>query len=217
MKSFSLILATVLSLAVTPFVNATVTVSHVENATVGQFFTSGGVAVPLGGVTVGFFTSNPADASFAGPTPTIFDWATMLAAGWHDVREYSTSAPDWDFPIPVAGSASGIPIADLPANTQLYIVGFNAGTFNEANRALSFTGATEWAVAKDGLSPADLGTKVANLGSGGTTSLVTVLAGTANGINVNMTSIGAGPVPEPSRLILLGLGGMGLLFRRRRC
>jgi PEP-CTERM motif len=26
-----------------------------------------------------------------------------------------------------------------------------------------------------------------------------------------------GPVPEPSRLILLGLGGMGLLLRRRRC
>jgi PEP-CTERM motif len=217
MKKLVKTLAFAVGLSIAPTVKAVVTIGHVENATVGSFLTSGGLGIPVGGVSVGFFTSNPTDAAFG---TTINSWADLLAAGYTDVRSIPgasmTAGFDWDYPIPIGGSEINIPIASLPAGTQLYVAAFNAGTYNLATPASSFGGATEWAIVKDtsNLSPADNGTKSILLN---TAVGPEILTGTDNGVNVNMTSLGAGPIPEPSRMVLLCLGGMGLLFRRRRC
>ena len=55
---------------------------------------------------------------------------------------------------------------------------------------------------------------------GGTINLIfqTTAAGgsQSNSLGTASYTIGA-PIPEPSRLVLLGLGGLGVFFRRRRC
>lgn len=203
-------------LAAAPVLRASVTIAHVENGTVGNFLDSGGASLTGGAVSIGVFSSAPLDSAFG---TTINSWADLLAAGYTDVRNLSGATPsslDWDFPT-IGGSVTSISIASLPANTQLYVVAFNSGTYNTATPASSFAGATQWAVVKDNsnLSPADLGTKSVLLNTA--VGSAEILRGTDNGVNVNMTSLSAGPVPEPSRLMLLGLAGLGLVFRRRRC
>jgi PEP-CTERM motif len=212
MKTFYSSLVAVLLTFASPGLNAAVSVAT-SAPTFGTIFTSTGAVVATGGESVGFFTSAVADGAFG---TTINSWADLLAAGWKDVRTLPgvslSGSFDWDFPTPIGGTVSNIQLADLPTGTQLYVAAFNAGTFL-GNNASSFAGATEWAFIKDGLSPADLGTRSITINSASNVALI----GTDTGSNVNMAPLSAGPVPEPSRLILLGLGGMGLLFRRRRC
>ena len=198
------------SLSFAGLASAAVSVGHVENATVGQFLTSAGAVPTAGGVTVGIFTST-APSSFSGIT----SYADLVAAGYVDVRSMSGASfagLDWDFPgtpNAASGTVSGISLSSLPAGTQIYVFGFNGGTF-----ANGFAGSTEFAAVKDDANtgPTDLGSESVLLSSASGTG--EILFGTDNGVNVNMASLTA--VPEPSRAVLLGLGAVGLMIRRRR-
>lgn len=186
--------------------NAAVTIAHTENATVGAFLSSSGAALTSGGVAVGIFTSTE-PASFSG----IASYADLVSAGFKEVRTFAGATQaggfDLDNPAPVSGTMQNIALADLPAGTQLWLFAFDGG-----NYANGFTGSTEWAVIKDTvdhLSGADLSTKVLllNTVAGGD-----IKFGTDNGNNVNMVGL----APEPSRALLLGIGALGFMMRRRR-
>jgi len=216
MKKYIHTLAIAVVLAVTPALHASVTISHADSGTTGVFQSSTGATLLAGGLSIGFFTTNggagPSNSAFG---TTIVDWASMLSSGWHDVREFSASNPDWNYPTPVAGSVASIPIGSLPAGDQLYLVCFNAGSYNISTPSQSFVGATEWGVAKDGLSPADLGTKTVNLSVSSVFS-VTPLEGTQSGVNMNLTPLV--PVPEPTTValgVLAGFAGLGVRRRQR--
>jgi hypothetical protein len=209
MKKFNSILSVALICFVGSASEAAVTVGHVQNSGAGQILSSTGSAVTSGGVSIGIFTSAPLDSAFGS---TITDWASLLAAGYQDVRTLSGATLsvgfDWNFS-GIGGSVLNIGIGALPANTQLYVFAFNAGSF--INNASGFSGATEWAVIKDNasLSPPDLGTKNVIMSTAVGSEIV---IGTDNGVNVNMAAM----IPEPSRLGLLGLGLAGFSLRRRR-
>ena len=121
-----------------------------------------------------------------------------------------SSGFDWNFPLPVSGTVQNIPIGILPANTQLYLVAFNGGSFNTSTPSQSYLSASDWAVVKDNanVSPADLGTKTVILSTAvGSTE---VLVGTDSGVNVLVG------VPEPTTVafgVLLAFAG---LMRQRR-
>lgn len=195
--------------------NAAVSVFHIENAGSGQFFDTAGSALSAGGVSIGFFSGPaPSDSAFA----TMTGFSDLVAAGYVDVRSapgatLSGSPFDWDFPLSIGGTVQNIPIGTLPANTQLYVVAFNAGSFVSGNPSTSYAGATQWAVVKDGsnLSPADLGSRSVLLSNAVGAE---ILVGADNGVNVNMASLGA--VPEPSRALLGMIGLVALFVRRRR-
>jgi hypothetical protein len=202
----------------TSHLSAAVTVGHIENGTVGQFLTSSGGAVGAGGVSIGIFTDiggtpiTVADSVFN----TVTSFADLIALGYKDVRSLSgataAGGTDWAFPSPVSGSYNSIAISALPANTQLYLLAFDAGSYVAGTPGSSFSGATEWAVIKDTgshKSPSDLGTSSLLLN---TVISADILKGTDNGNNVNMVSF----VPEPSRALLGMIGFAGLMLRRRR-
>ncbi|MBL9182701.1 MAG: PEP-CTERM sorting domain-containing protein [Verrucomicrobiaceae bacterium] len=195
--------------------NAAVSVFHIENAGSGQFLDSAGSALTTGGVSIGFFSGPaPSDSAFT----TMSGFSDLVAAGYVDVRSapgatLSGSPFDWDFPLSIGGTVQNIPIGTLPANTQLYVIAFNAGSFVSGNPSTSYAGATQWAVVKDGsnTSPADLGSRSVLLSNAVGAE---VLVGLDNGVNVNMAALGA--VPEPSRALLGMIGLVALFVRRRR-
>ena len=215
MKKTTLAL-TLAAIAFAPSLKAAVSVGHPENAAIGFFFDSAGVALTAGGVSIGYFppASAPLDSAFG---TTITSWTTLLSAGYIDVRTVTgaqLSSPfNWNYPGTFGGTVINIPITSLPANTQLYEIAFGVGSYNIATPALSFAGSSQvsWAVVKDNanFSPADLGSKniLLNTAIGPTE----VLVGTDNGVNVNLSS-----VPEPTSVALGLLGGFGFLGRRRR-
>ena len=223
MKKTFHIFAIAAAFFLSPNLRAAVSIAHVENSTVGQFLSSSGGAA-TGAVSIGFFSSAVSDAAFG---TTITDWASLLAAGYIDVRTTAGATLgtgfDWDQPgiggtvqnVPFATTGSTPSASQLPQGTQLYIVAFNSGTFNTGTPASSFGGSSEWAVLKDGVGPANNLTRTSNL-----STITGILIGTDNSgsdFDVRMAPLGAAPIPEPSRLILLGLGGLGLVLRRRRC
>jgi len=128
------------------------------------------------------------------------------------------------FPINIGATVQNIPFASLPQNTQLYVFGFNAGTWDNTAKTATFGLATEWAAvsivgrstsADNWLSPADGGTKALNFAKlQASTAANDILVGSlgsaigTSGYNVIM-------IPEPSTASLL-LMGLGLLARKRR-
>lgn len=196
-------------------VNAAVNIGHVEaNAAVGQFLTSTGSLPADGGVMIGFFTSPVLDTAFS----TVTSYSDLLNLGgannFKDVRTLGgTGSPDWDFAGGLSGgTVSGIPIANLPQGTQLYLIAFNVGNF-----VSGFAGSTEWAVVKDtsNLSPADNITKSILLNTAAGAELI---QGTDNSVSdgsIRMASFGT-VVPEPSRALLGMIGLVALFVRRRR-
>ena len=144
-------------------------------------------------------------------------------AGYVDLRTIpgvtlSTSpAFNWDFPLPVAGNVSNIPLSILPGGTQLYVVAFDAGSFNTVTPSLSFLNSTQWAVVKDNanLAPAlDLQTKSVILSTAvGSTEII---AGTDNITNAN--NVNLAPIPEPTTFsvgVLMAFAGLGRQRRQR--
>jgi hypothetical protein len=223
MKKSTLALLITAVTASAPSLKAALAIGHVQASTAQFLNSAGGLLGAAGGISVGFFTTNPADTAFGN---TIIGWSDLLTAGYKDVRSLpgvTLSTPfDWDFPNPTSGTSGGtvsnINISNLPQNTQLYVIAFNAGSYNSGTPGLSFAGSTEWAVIKDNnnLSPADGASKSTVLSTAvGSTE---VLIGTDNGNNVNLAAIPA-PIPEPSTTaigVLLAATGLGARRRQRR-
>jgi len=212
---------------------AVVTIAHVENTTTGAFFTSAGTSLTTGEVSFGFFTNSLgvyaptiSQIQTIGAGATANAWSSILSLGWTDVRKLGTLGTGFDpaFPINIGATVQNIPFASLPQNTQLYVFGFNAGTWDNIAKTATFGLATEWAAvsivgrstsADNWLSPADGGTKALNFAKlQASTAANDILVGSlgsaigTSGYNVIM-------IPEPSTASLL-LMGLGLLARKRR-
>lgn len=206
--------------------SAAVNIGYVANGTVGGFLSSSSQQLTAGGVSVGWFTSDPTGSFWSSLSSTPSSaWSSILAAGYKDVREVGTLGAnfDWAFPTNLGGTVQNIPFATLPQNTRLYVIGFNNGTFATNNVAGAWAGATEYGVVsafghaiatQNFLSPADNGTKALSFSA--TTYALTssdVLKGTLSSSNaVSM-------VPEPSTYALLAMSGVGVagyVIRRRR-
>ncbi len=180
--------------------NAAVNIGYVANPTVGGFVSSSGGAISGGGVSVGYFGIG-SDAPSAA-------WSSILGAGFTDVRQVGTpgSSFDWNFPLNMGGTVTGIAFGTLPQNTQLYVIAFDGGSFDLATPANSWSGASEWGAvsAASFLSPADLGTKALNFGPATALTSSDVLKGSLQSATTVAT------VPEPSTYALVALGGMAL-------
>ena len=205
---------------------AVVNIGYVANNTVGGFVSSSSTPLSAGGVSVGWFSTAPSGSfwSSLSTTPSAA-WSSILSAGFTDLRQVGTQAAgfDWLFPTNLGGTVQSIPFATLPANTRLYVIGFNNGTFATNDVAGAWAGATEYGVvsafghitnSQNFLSPADNATKVINF-SASTTQLTSsdVLVGSL------ATSSTVAMVPEPSTYALLAMCGIGMAgyMIRRRC
>lgn len=213
---------------------AVVTIAHVENTTVGGFLTSAGTTVSAGEVSFGFFTNNL--STIYSPTITQIRnigsgapesaWDAILALGFNDVRKYGTLGAGFDaaFPLNIGATVQNIPFATLPANTQLYLFGFNAGSWNNTTKTASFGLASEWAAvsivgrstsADNWLSPADGGTKALNFAKlQSSTAASDILVGSL-GSAIGSTGYNVIMIPEPSIGSLLVVG-LALCARRRK-
>lgn len=214
---FFLLLSTLFVMEVTNY--AAVTIAN--NSSTGTFLSSTGAALTAGGISIGYFTgAAPSDSAIKALSPSTA-FAQLVAAGYVDLRNISGATQaggfDWSFPTPIGGTLQNIPIGSLPAGTQLYILGFNAGSYisgtqgTPSTTSTSFSSATEWAFIRDNLtvSPSDLGVGLIRIDNAVGAS--EVIVGTDNGSNVNLAA-----VPEPSRAILGIMGLLGLFIRRRR-
>lgn len=197
----------------------------------GAFLSSSGGTIAAGGISIGYFTGAAMSDSAIQALSPATAFSNLIANGFKDLRSQSGATAagavpadfDWNFN---NGALTGSNLGDIggtlaftvgaspnvPANTQLYIFAFDAGSFVGANPSSSFAGATSWAAVKDTsafLAPAsDLNSRNLRLASAiGPTE---VLVGVDDSQNIRLAAI-----PEPSRA-LLGMIGLGALFIRRR-
>ena len=224
MKTKVLALIAAVSTSTSAF--AAVNIGYVANSSVGGFLSSSSGQLSAGGVSVGFFSSDPTGSFWSSLSTTPSSaWSSILTAGYTDVRSVGTEGTpfDWLYPTNLGGTVQNIPFGTLPQNTRLYVIGFNGGTFATNNVAGAWAGATEYGVvsafghitnSQNFLSPADGGTKALNF-SATAVQLTSsdVLKGTLASANT------VAMVPEPSTYALLAMSGIGLagyVIRRRR-
>jgi hypothetical protein len=229
----------ILALAFSATSKAAVTIGYVGNAATGGFLVNGSTTafVSTGEVSVGFFKN--INGFFA---PTSTDWANILSGGvsnawsnlltlgYTDVRSVTgaTLGAGFDPSFSSTGTPTtnigmtiqNIPFASLPANTRMYVLGFNAGSWDNTAKTATFGSATQFGAvsafghataAQNFLSPADGGTMARNFKGAALTSddvLIGTLVSSANG-TVAM-------IPEPSSASLLALGVAGLVALRVR-
>jgi hypothetical protein len=208
-----------------------VTIAHVENSSTGGFRTQSGLSLSAGEISVGFFTSDPTVAQWnsLAAASVATAWDSVLSLGFKDVRSLAgatlATGFDWSFltgtapSTNIGGTVQNIPIASLPQNTRLYVLGFNAGTWDNTSKTGTFGQATEWAVvsafghataSQNFISPADLGTKSITFKAAALTAsdiLVGQLLSSTDG-TVSM-------IPEPSTSALM-FGSLLLALRRRK-
>lgn len=226
-----LVLLTLLGFAANS--KAVVTIAHVENSTTGAFLTSAGTSLTTGEVSFGFFTNSlGVYAPTISAIKTIGDaspanaWSSILSLGWTDVRKLGTLGTGFDpaFPVNIGATVQNVPFASLPSNTQLYVFGFNAGTWDNTAKTATFGLATEWAAVSivgratssdNWLSPADGGTKSLNFAKlQASTAANDILVGSLGSV-IGTTGYNVNMIPEPSTASLLFLS-IGLLARKRR-
>ena len=238
--------AAILALASSATSKAAVTIGYVGNTATGYFVTSAvnpitlvstSTLVNTGEISVGFFKNingffNPTASDWLSISNGEVSnaWSALLALGYTDVRSVSgaTLGTGFDPSFSTLGSPTtnigmttqNIPFASLPASTRMYVLGFNAGAWNNTAKTATFGTATEFGVvsafghataAQNFLSPADGGTKSIQFKSAALTSddvLIGSLVSSANG-TVAM-------IPEPSSASLLALGVAGLVALRAR-
>ena len=114
-------------------------------------------------------------------------------------------------------NTSGATKADFFNGKQIYLWVFNADTVGAATEMGIFeaTAATvPWLFPSNGGGVGDSVT-LSTLTSGSTIAAVNGV-GSISGSELRTEAFGA-VVPEPSRLMLLGMAGLGVFFRRRRC
>lgn len=211
---------------------AAVSIGAVNNASTGYWVSSTGTQLTSGGIAVGIFATTP-DWSALKTLDAASAWAALVTAGFTDVRTFSgiTQPSDWSFATGgsptgiIGGTAGNIPFASLPANTRLYAIAFNAGSWNTTlNTMASATfGGTQWGAvsafghsitSENWLAPADLGSKSLQFKSSNLVAndvLVGALAPDyATTFNVQL-------IPEPSTGALLVMGSaIGFHLRRRK-
>jgi hypothetical protein len=229
----------ILVLACSATSKAAVTIAHVANSATGGFLVEGSTTafVSTGEVSIGFFKNT--GGVFA---PTSTDWANILSGGvsnawsnlltlgYTDVRSVTgaTLGTGFDPSFSTGGTTTtniamtiqNIPFASLPANTRMYVLGFNAGSWDNTAKTATFGLATQFGAvsafghataAQNFLSPTDNGTMSRNFKGSALTSddvLIGSLVSSANG-TVAM-------IPEPSSASLLALGVAGLVALRVR-
>lgn len=209
----------------------------ISDGTLGGFASSTGAALSSGGVSIGYFSdplSIPTDAQIKELSPQTAFSVLVNTYKYVDLRSLPGTTPganfDWAYggitgtnlydlsgtmTFTTGAIGSGLSSTNLPQNTQLYLFGFNAGSFVGATPSSSFASATEWAAIKElggtGTAPANTGgsRNIRVLNADGVNE---VLVGTESGLNVNMVAA----IPEPSRALLGMIGLMGLFIRRRR-
>jgi len=217
---------------------AVVTIAHVENSAIGYFVDSGGVnLVSTGEVSFGYFSTDGTAANIYQPDSNAWSsllsggagnaWGSLLSLGWRDVRTLGTLGTGFDPSFSAGGSpltnigatVQNIPFASVPSNTRLYVIGFNAGSWDNTTKTATFGSATEWGVvsawghatsSQNFASPADGGTKSMNFKNAVLTSS-DVLVGSL----VNSSTGVVAMVPEPSTGALMMIGAVGLVAMRR--
>ena len=217
---------------------AVVTIAHVQQLSVGYFVDSGGVnLVSTGEVSFGYFSTDGTAANIYQPDSNTWSsllsggaanaWGGLLTLGWRDVRTLGTLGTGFDPSFNTGGTPTtnigatvqNIPFASVPANTRLYVIGFNAGTWDNTTKTATFGTATEWGVvsawghtisSQNFASTADGGVKSLNFINAALTSndvLVGSLVSSSSGI--------VAMVPEPSTRALMMIGAVGLVALRR--
>ena len=115
-------------------------------------------------------------------------------------------------------NTTGATKADFFNGKSLYVWVFNASTIGAATemgifRATDAT--TAWNFATNAGGVGDITTYSTNPSVAPTFAAIGNV-GTTTSTVFKTATFGSGPVPEPSRLMLFGLGVVGLVFRRRR-
>jgi len=204
-------------------------VGNHTNSNIGGWITSSGNRVTNGGVSVGYFsvaTPTAGDWTTLSSLSGSAAWSTLVGAsyGFRDIRNVppTPSAVTWAFTTnasaQIAGTVSTLTPALLPSSTQLFVLGFDGGSYSTNSPSGSYLTAVEWGAISDSgwLTPADLGSLSINFKSAALVASdvkVGSLAGNyATSGNVQL-------VPEPSTyalLVISGVGFAGYMIRRRR-
>lgn len=222
----------IIALSFSNFSKASVTIGYVGNSATGYFVQSDKTTiVSTGEISVGFFSG-------AGPSTTDWQnilagsvsnaWNSMLALGYTDVRTLGTLGTGYDSSFAtgtapttnIGATVQNIPFASLPANTRMYVLGFNAGTWDNTSKTATFGLATQFGVvsayghttaAQNFVSPADSGTKSIQF-----KTAVLVDSDILAGSLVSSVNGTVAMIPEPSSASLLALGVAGLVALRVR-
>ena len=214
-------LAAILTLSAS-LAQAAVTIGHVENAGTGFLMDFNNNTPTAGQVVVGKFTTAPSALQWSTYHSNLETGVQTVAQvfsdlvttfGFTDVRSLGGAGSgdqggfDWDWNVntTIAGTTN-VNFGNLGASQPLYLLAYN-GTTTATSTNLFAGKATTWT------SPSTDGPGTTLLLSAIDTASEILIGFDTGGANVRMQTA----VPEPSRLILMGIAGMGLMLRRRRC
>lgn len=212
-------------------VKGAVSIGAVNNVSTGYWVSNTGASLTTGGISVGIFSGTP-DWSTLKTLEASAAWAALVSAGFTDLRTFSgiTQPTDWNFAsggtptATIGGTVGNIPFASLPANTRLYAVAFDSGSWNSTlNTMASATfGGTQWGVvsafghstaSENWISPADLGSKSLQFKSSNLVASDVLVGSLASNY---ATSFNVQLIPEPSTGSLLTFGLIAFFSRRRK-
>lgn len=212
-------------------VRGAVSIGAVNNAATGYWVSSTGASLTTGGISVGIFSGTP-DWNALKTLEASAAWAALVSAGFTDLRSFSgiTQPTDWSFAstgtptATIGGTVGNIPFASLPANTRLYAVAFDSGSWNSTlNTMASATfGGSQWGVvsafghatpSENWVSPADLGSKSLQFKSSNLVASDVLVGSLASNY---ATTFNVQLIPEPSTGALLTCGIIAFCSLRRK-
>ena len=220
-----------ISLVSPSIVKGAVSIGAVNNASTGYWVSSTGASLATGGISVGIFSGTP-DWGTLKTLEASAAWAALVSAGFTDLRTFAgiTQPTDWSFAsggtptATIGGTVGNIPFASLPANTRLYAVAFDSGSWNSTlNTMASATfGGTQWGVvsafghltaSENWVAPADLGSKSLQFKSSNLVASDVLVGSLASNYS---TTFNVQLIPEPSTGALLTCGLIAVFSRRRK-